>query len=100
MNFDANAFTGFDWDEGNLSKIPAKHPVSNTEAEQMFANIPLLVTDDAGHSQNERRFRALGQTNEGRILHVSFTLRGDKVRIISARPANRKERNTYENLNA
>ena len=100
MNFNAGAFTGFDWDGGNLSKISAKHPVSTTEAEQVFANIPLSVTDDARHSQSEKRFRALGKTHDGRILHVSFTMRGDKVRIISARPANRKEQNTYENFNA
>ena len=88
---------GFDWDHGNARKSLHKHGVSEAEAEQVFAGEPLLA-GDFGHSQVEVRFQALGETIEGRRLHVTFTLRGDgkKIRVISARDMNRKERAYYE----
>jgi uncharacterized DUF497 family protein len=87
---------GFDWDEGNILK-PGKHAVSNAEAEQVFVNEPLVVMEDAAHSRGESRWHALGRTNDGRRLHITFTLRatGTKVRIISARPMHRKEMTVY-----
>jgi uncharacterized DUF497 family protein len=53
---------------------------------------------DAKHSDRELRFHALGNTDEGRLLHVAFTLReaGAKIRVISARNMHRKERAIYE----
>ncbi len=75
-----------------------KHAVSAVEAEQVFVNEPLVVLEDVAHSVAEPRWHALGQTGEGRLLHVTFTLRaeGSKVRIISARPMHRRERKAYE----
>ncbi|NOT16826.1 MAG: BrnT family toxin [Sulfuriferula sp.] len=89
--------SGFDWDEGNARKNE-KHGVSMAEAEQTFFNEPLLLLVDAEHSQSEPRFHALGQTDEGRVLHITFTLRntGEKIRIISARDMHKKERIIYE----
>jgi len=94
---DLSATEGFDWDDGNARKSLDKHGVSQSEAEQIFAAEPLLL-DDIKHSEAEVRFQALGETNEGRRLHVTFTLRGGhrKIRIISARDMNRKERAIYE----
>lgn len=94
---DLSAVEGFEWDEGNARKSLDKHAVTQPEAEQVFAGEPLL-TEDVGHSRDEHRFRALGETADGRYLHVTFTLRdGDrKIRIISARDMNRKERAIYE----
>jgi len=68
------------------------------EAEQVFFNSPLLVLPDPKHSEVEPRFHALGKTNEGRRLHISFTLRdgGRFIRVISARDMQRKERVIYE----
>ena len=88
---------GFDWDDGNARKSLDKHGVTQAEAEQVFAREPLLA-EDVTHSGTEIRFQALGQTIEGRRLHVTFTLRGNggKIRVISARNMNRKERATYE----
>jgi len=88
--------TGFQWDEGNLSKNPGKHGVANSESEDIFFNEPLIVADDMKHSGIERKWFALGKTNAGRRLFVVFTLRKDKIRIISSRDMNRKEQNTYE----
>ena len=88
---------GFEWDEGN-SRRNDQHGVSMAEAEQVFFNSPLLVLPDPRHSEAELRFHALGKTNEGRRLHITFTLRdaGQFIRVISARDMNRKERVIYE----
>ena len=90
--------TGFDWDAGNARKSEEKHDVSQAEAEQMFFNEPLLVVADEKHSGEEVRLHGLGQTDTGRMLHVTFTLRQEEtlIRIISARGMNRKERATYD----
>jgi uncharacterized DUF497 family protein len=90
--------TGFDWDEGNSRKSIEKHDVSQSEAEQMFFNQPLLVLADDDHSQQEVRYHALGITNDTRLLHTTFTLRvtGSLIRVISARDMHRKERIVYE----
>lgn len=88
---------GFDWDAGNARKND-KHGVSSAEAEQVFFNAPLLMVEDSKHSARELRFHALGKTEEGRLLHIVFTLRdaGAKIRVISARDMHRKERAIYE----
>lgn len=94
---DLNIINGFDWVQGN-SRKNEKHGVSMAEAEQVFFNAPLLLLEDGQHSLNERRFHALGSTNEHRFLHITFTLRdsGEKIRVISARSMHRKEREIYE----
>lgn len=94
---DFDRVQGFDWDAGNARKNADKHGVSQSEAEQVFFNDPLLVVSDTIHSQLEGRFHALGMTDEGRLFHVTFTLREDEtlIRVISARPMSRKERDVY-----
>jgi uncharacterized protein len=89
---------GFDWDEGNDRKSVDKHGVTQAEAEQIFFNEPLLVAEDARHSNREARLHALGRTEAGRLLHVTFTVRRDDIliRVISARPMHRTERHRYE----
>jgi uncharacterized protein len=86
---------GFQWDEGNASKSWGKHGVSWTEAEQVFMNRPVVVTGDAAHSGREARQFCFGHTNEGRLLTVVFTVRGKRLRVISARPMSRRERTGY-----
>lgn len=88
---------GFDWDKGNERKSAAKHGVSQAEAEQVFFNEPLLVVEDPRHSMTEPRFHALGRSDDGRLLHISFTLRGGGrlLRVISARDMHRRERSRY-----
>jgi uncharacterized DUF497 family protein len=94
---DLSKVIGFEWDEGNSRKND-QHGVSMAEAEQVFFNSPLLVLPDPRHSEAELRFHALGKTNEGRRLHITFTLRnaGQFIRVISARDMHRKERAIYE----
>ena len=88
--------TGFQWDAGNSDKNWERHRVSKGECEQVFFNEPFLVVEDNRHSQRESRYFALGRTNASRALFVVFTIRGDRVRIISARDTSRRERRAYE----
>lgn len=87
--------TGFQWDDGNLLKNWEKHGVSGAECEQVFFNRPLLALPDAQHSQSEPRFFVLGQSDKGRHLFIVFTVRENRLRVISARDMSRKERLRY-----
>jgi uncharacterized DUF497 family protein len=95
---DLSALERFEWDDGNARKSEEKHGVSQNEAEQVFANTPFSTAADARQSAQERRFQALGRTDGGRRLFVSFTLRdsGRAIRVISARDMSRRERTIYE----
>jgi uncharacterized protein len=95
---DLSRIVSFDWDEGNARKSTERHDVSQSESEQIFFNVPLLLLTDDKHSQIEARYHALGRSEAGRMLHVTFTLRVDatSIRIISARDMHRKERKIYE----
>ncbi|HMO52020.1 MAG TPA: BrnT family toxin [Kiritimatiellia bacterium] len=88
-------FHGFDWDDGNRDKNQ-KHGVHAWECEQVFFNEPLLVLDDPKHSVVEDRFAAFGHTDAGRLLVVIYTMRKKRIRVISARDMNKKERDFYE----
>ena len=94
---DLSPIVGFEWDDGNARKNE-KHGVSQSEAEEVFFNQPLLLLEDARHGGQESRYHALGKTHVGRRLHITFTLRGDGtlIRVISARDMHRKERSIYE----
>ena len=94
---DLSKITGFEWDDGNRRKND-KHQVSMAESEQIFFNAPLLLLADSKHSEQERGFHALGKTDSGRLLHISFTLRkqGRDIRVISPRDMHKKERLIYE----
>jgi uncharacterized DUF497 family protein len=85
---------GFQWDEGNSSKNWVRHRVSQTEAEQVFVNRPVVIGDVA-HSGPEARYFAFGRTDRGRLLTVVFTVRGHLLRVISARPMSGRERRGY-----
>ena len=86
---------GFEWDEGNSEKNWLLHKVIRGEMEQLFFNQPLLVAGDALHSVTEERYFALGITNRKRLLFVVFTIRGDLIRVISARDMTKKEREIF-----
>ena len=92
--------TGFEWDAGNATKSWTKHVVSQAQCEQLFFNEPLVPATDRAHSVREERFFALGQTDDARRLLVVFTLRGSLIRVISARPMSRREREVYEDAEA
>ncbi|MDD5451876.1 MAG: BrnT family toxin [Desulfovibrionales bacterium] len=89
---------GFEWDRDNLLKNWEKHGVSAVECEQIFFNRPLITAQDEKHSKGENRFYALGHTDAQRYLFVVFTIRSNRIRVISARDMNKKERREYESL--
>lgn len=93
---DLTKIVGFEWDEWNIDKSYKKHGITPNEAEEVFLDEDILVLEDTKHSRQEERFEAIGEIIKGRILFLAFTVRGDKVRIISARTANKKERRRYE----
>ena len=94
---DVSRLVGFEWDEGNARKSIDKHGVSQSESEQIFFNEPLILLADDKHSQKESRYHALGRSEGGSLLHVTFTLRNEAtlIRVISARDMHRKERVVY-----
>lgn len=92
---DLSQLEEFEWDKGNLTKSLQKHGVTQLEIEEAFFNL-YVVFPDQRHSKTEKRFAMYGQTNEGKILFIAFTIRNRRVRIISARPSDKKERNFYE----
>ena len=86
---------GFDWDEGNKNKNLVKHNVSNEECELMFLGQIVLLLDEK-HSVKEMRIVAYGETRD-RLLTIVFTVRNKRIRVISARDQNKKEREIYNN---
>ena len=96
---DFKAISGFDWDAGNRDKDRHKHGVTTSECEEVFFNLPTLFQPDPAHSKAEERYFILGQTNSGRHLFIAFTIRNDKIRIISACDMSRKETEIYERIN-
>jgi uncharacterized protein len=94
--FDWSKLIGFDWDEGNKQKNWEKHQVDYRECEEVFFNEPLLISEDMTHSSQEQRYYVLGRSDAGRRLFLVFTIRSNKIRIISARDQSKKERKIYE----
>jgi uncharacterized DUF497 family protein len=90
--------TGFQWDAGNSGKNERKHGVTDREGEEIFFNKPLVVARSVKGSP-ELRYAALGKTYGSRLLAVVFTIRANRIRIISARPMSRRERELYEEEN-
>jgi len=86
---------GFAWDEANVTKNWERHQVTHIECEEVFFNNPLVIRPDETHSQEEDRFIALGRTELDRKLFIVFTIRAQKLRVISARDMNKKERKWY-----
>jgi uncharacterized DUF497 family protein len=86
----------FEWDEDKAEANERKHGVSFTEAQTVFGDPLSLTGYDPHHSDEEDRYITMGTSVEQRLLVVSHTDRGDRVRIISAREATRKERRDYE----
>ena len=86
----------FEWDKGNKEKNLEKHGILNEEAESVFFDEKSLLAEDLKHSKFEDRFQIVGKSDMNKLLTIFFTIRKDKIRIISARGVNKKERNLYE----
>lgn len=86
----------FEWDSDKAEANLDKHGVSFQEASTIFGDDLSLTDRDPAHSMNEHRFVTFGMSSANRLIAVAHTERGDKIRIISARPATRTERKFYE----
>lgn len=86
----------FLWDKGNKDKNWAKHKVTNEECEEVFFDSNKKISKDKIHSFKEKRHIILGKTKTKRLLYTVFTLRNEKIRIISSRDINKKEEKFYE----
>jgi len=92
-------FLEFEWDTEKARRNLRKHNVSFREGMMVFNDIFAITFDDDAHSRHERRFLTLGISDLERVLVVSHTLVGEKVRLISARKATKRERELYEKEN-
>ena len=86
----------FEWEETKAAANLRKHKVSFEEASTVFEDDLSLTGCDPDHSIGEHRFITFGVSAKNRVLVVSHTERGGKIRIVSARPATRTERKMYE----
>ncbi len=85
----------FEWDEGNEVK-PKKHGLTPEEAEEAFFDDNKVIFKDWKHLTLEQRITLLGKTKKGRLINITYTLRKNKIRVITARLTNRKEVPLYE----
>lgn len=88
----------FEWDKGNLDKNRKKHGITTEETESTFLDDNAIILPDEEHSLVEKRFVVIGKSNATRYLFISFTLRKNKVRIISVRRMHKKEVEKYEKI--
>jgi hypothetical protein len=86
----------FEWDPRKAEANLFKHAVSFDEGKTIFGDRRAVTIDDPGHSADEVRRLILGRSTRGRLLALSFTVRDERIRVISARIASRRERRQYE----
>ncbi len=87
----------FEWDPAKAATNLDKHGVSFDEASTLFGDSLSLTIADPEHSDpSDERFVTIGRSQSGRTLVVIHSDRNEAIRIISARPATRRERRQYE----
>lgn len=89
-------FLQFEWDTKKAQTNLAKHDVSFEEALSVFADPLARIFDDLKHSESERREIIIGNSVHQRLILVSFVGIGERIRLLSARKATRRERKDYE----
>ena len=89
----------FEWDGGNSTKSSSKHGVDSEEVESLFnLRMGVPMGRQINPEVEEERLCMVGPTLNGKFISVVFTLRDGKVRPISSRPANKKEKLIYEEV--
>ena len=86
----------FEWDRSKESANLRKHRIGFDEALTVFADPLAGIFEDETHSESEQREIVIGHSARQRLLIVSFTVRAERIRIISARRATQREREEYE----
>ncbi len=91
------SYLSFEWDEKKNASNKKKHGVSFDEAKSVFTDQFARLISDPDHSDEEDRFILLGTSIHSRLLVVCHCIRvNDSIRIISARKADKQEREIYE----
>jgi hypothetical protein len=90
----------FEWDDGKAASNFSKHKVSFDLARGAFADAFAIEREDTTEDYGEPRYNLLGMAGDDRLLFVAYTMRGEIVRIISAREAEPYERRLYHEENA
>jgi uncharacterized DUF497 family protein len=90
----------FEWDADKAESNWDKHRVSFAEGATVFNDLFVATMPDPDHSDDERRYIALGLSAKGHLLVVVYAERGNKTRLISCRRATPVERKAYEESNA
>lgn len=89
----------FEWDNGNFSKSSTKHGVNSDEVESVFMlRMAVPIGRQISPEVDEERLCVIGPSLNGKFISVVFTLRDGRVRPISSRPANKKEKKIYEEV--
>jgi uncharacterized protein len=88
----------FEWDRWNLDKSYFKHGVGPKETEELFLDERSFVLPDVTYSLKEKRYIIVGKTQDKVNLFVVFVIRGNKIRVISARRMYEKEVLKYEKI--
>jgi hypothetical protein len=88
--------TRFEWDDEKAEANILNQGVTFFEAVTVFGDPVSVICDDDEHSIGERRFLTIGRSSQDRILIVSYTERGDVIRVLGAREAEPKEIRAYE----
>jgi uncharacterized DUF497 family protein len=86
----------FEWDPSKAKRNLRNHRVAFREASTVFRDPLSITVYDPDHSEQEDRFITIGWSAAGRLLMVAHTDRGPRIRILSARELNRRERRAYE----
>ncbi len=86
----------FEWDDKKAQQNLAAHGVTFEDATAVFDDPFYIIYADPDHSMEEERFIVIGESESHRYLFVSYTERGERTRIISARELTAKERKSYE----
>ena len=88
----------FEWDDSKAARNRRRHKITFEQARDVFADPFIVEWIDDGQDEHERRFNALGMV-DNRLLFVAYTMRGQAIRIISARRAEPFERRRYHEEN-
>lgn len=86
----------FTWDPRKAALNERKHGLTFLEAATVYVDRFSITMPDPIHSEGEERSVLIGQSYRGRLLVVIHVEQGDEIRLISARPATRRERRVYE----
>ena len=86
----------FEWDGKKAEANLSKHGIAFDEAKTVFADPLYIDFYDPDYSDEEHRYIIIGESQQRRLLIVSYTERNHKIRLISAREVTKRERKDYE----